>query len=467
MDNDKVKLNTAPSQTQKVQCQYCPANAKPILVKNYKRHIKDNHKEKDSRNLKDRNTKSITFWTNKRKREPSSSSENESQTVKRRHQSGDSGCGDDEDLETGDRGLASNRQEEEEPATVTVETGPKETTEWREKELENDEEDTALARETDEPPDPLLVHVAALPDETDESHGPLPVHDLVAARPVETDESHGPPLVHEPPAALADADGEDNTETETSNTDLLKMLCELKLGQNKVELKLGRIQESLDKSSLNPGSDTDQSAGPLLVHNAGAALSEEVSAQFSVVKSIKAFEKLDFCFDEEKEVLCCNICQTTFKYSGQHDFRDENLSTEFRNLKKHVKAHLISQRHQSVVAEKQQEEERKKVLMSRNRRAGFNVGRIVYKNIALRQAKRDFEIDILLTSRAGGEVGNINHSATFVLNLRPFLAEAVRNKKRDFLSTPTLQTGCLCSFSFHADGATYKRECRHFQGIEN
>ena len=437
MDNDKGKLNTAPSQTQKIQCQYCPADAKPILVKNYKRHIETHHKDKDSRNLKDRKTKSITFWTSssKRKRDSSSESEIESQTIKRRHQSGDSGCGtgddDDDDnkvFETGDRGLDSHRQEEgesHEPATVTVETGQKETTVWREK--EPDEEDTSTADETDECPGPLLVH--------------------------------------DPAATLSD--GEDDREIETSNNDLLNMLCQLKLGQNQVQLKLSRIQEGVDKISLKPGPDTEESRGPLLVHDPVATLSEEVSAHFSVVKSIKAFEKLDFSFDDEKEVLCCNICDTTFKYTGQHEFKDEILSAEFRNLKKHVKTHLLSQRHRSIVAERQQEKERKKAFMSRNRRAGFNLGRIVYKNVALRQAKRDYEIDVLLTSRAGGEVGNINHSSTFVLNLRPFLADAVRGKKRAFLSTPTVQTGCLICLSFHADGATYQRECRHFQGIEN
>ena len=478
MDKDKGKLNTAPSQTQKIQCQYCPADAKPILVKNYKRHIESHHKDKDSRNLKDRKTKSITFWTSssKRKRDSSSESEIESQTIKRRHQSGDSGCGtgddDDDDnkvFETGDRGLDSHRQEEgesHESATVTVETGQKETTVWREK--EPDEEDTSTADETDECPGPLLVHdpVATLSDvnETDKSHDPLLVHDPAATLSEETEQSQGLLPVHDPAATLSD--GEDDREIETSNNDLLNMLCQLKLGQNQVQLKLSRIQEGVDKISLKPGPDTEESRGPLLVHDPVATLSEEVSAHFSVVKSIKAFEKLDFSFDDEKEVLCCNICDTTFKYTGQHEFKDEILSAEFRNLKKHVKTHLLSQRHRSIVAERQQEKERKKAFMSRNRRAGFNLGRIVYKNVALRQAKRDYEIDVLLTSRAGGEVGNINHSSTFVLNLRPFLADAVRGKKRAFLSTPTVQTGCLICLSFHADGATYQRECRHFQGIE-
>ena len=30
---DKVKQHTAPSQTQKILCRYCPAGTKPILVK--------------------------------------------------------------------------------------------------------------------------------------------------------------------------------------------------------------------------------------------------------------------------------------------------------------------------------------------------------------------------------------------------------------------------------------------------
>ena len=66
-----------------------------------------------------------------------------------------------------------------------------------------------------------------------------------------------------------------------------------------------------------------------------------------------------------------------------------------------------------------------------------------------------------------GEVGNINHSATFVLRLRPYLADAVRDKKRGFLSTHTPETACLPCGCFSADGATHKKECRHFEGKSN
>ena len=141
-----------------------------------------------------------------------------------------------------------------------------------------------------------------------------------------------------------------------------------------------------------------------------------------------------------------------------------SILDEFRNLKKHVKQHLLSQKHRSKVEEMQQEKERRKDFVSRSRRAGLNVGRIVYKNIALRQTKRDYEIDILNTHQAGGEVGNINNSSAFVLRLRPHLANAVRDKKRSFLSTHTPETACLPCGCFSADGATHKRECRHFEG---
>ena len=483
MEKDKVKLNTAPSQTQRVSCQYCPAGSRPILVKNYKRHIEEKHKDKDSRNLKDRKTKSITLWTSSSKRKRDSNSEAiESQTIKRRHQSGDSGWGtgdDDEELETGDRdrvgGLESDRQEEEpDPATVQVDPGPKETAVLRQNESE--EEDNVVVQAVG---DPSLADT--LSDETDKPLGLPPVHDPAAPLSDETDKPLGPPLVHDPAAplsvkspgpllvhesvaALSDDEDDRETETGTSNDDILKMLCQLKLGQNKIELNVGRIQEGIDKIRLNPGSDAEESAGPLLVHDPAAALSEEASAVFSIVKSIKAFEKLDFVFDDEKECLRCNICETTFKYTGQHEFKDENLTQAFRNLKMHVKTHLLSQKHAHKVAEMQQEKERKKVFVSRNRKAGFNIGRIAYKNVRLRQAKRDFEIDILLTSRAGGEVGNVNHSSEFVRRLRPCLADAVRDFKRSYFSTPTLQTGCLPCFCCSFDGGTYKRECRHFQG---
>ena len=697
MDKEKVKLHTAPSQKHKILCQYCPAGAKPILVKNYKKHIEHYHKDKDPRNLRDKNTQSITRWTSgslKRKCDSDSEARDSQTNVKRRHVSGDSGCGtgddDDELLETGDRETvgALDSQDKVPVTAIAEETGPQVSLGVREV-VDNIEQgldethvtfsedlshpipsispakdslEIDLKRQNSIPPSksqsssifsdlesvlnqafirppvapsdhvmklpreememfgrcptwdnfvlvicdkcdkivkieafeshmtlrhgseaeksayhrvltsrveaslqlcevkltPITpystdthssaslvaeamtkktanesgpqVHVsldnieqsttevkdgninekivaaigesqsrskeqsqsqkhgdeattvwreekseeennpdpaATLSGETDESLGPPLVHNPAAALSGETDESLGPLLVHDPAAALSD--GQDDREGDPTNDDLLKMLCELKLGQNRFQLNLDRIQESINKIRLTPSSETrpEESLGPLLVHDPGSALSEEVSAQFSIVKSIKAFEKLDFKYDESKESLCCNICEASFKYQGQHEFKDEILSEAFRNLKKRVKTHLLTQKHQNKVVENQQEEEKKKVFVSRNRQAGLNIGRIVYKNIALRQAKRDFEIDILNTSRAGGEVGNINHSCSFVLRLRPYLANAVRDKKRSFLSDTTLQTGCLPCMCFSADGATYKRECRHFQGKTN
>ena len=494
---EKVKQHTAPSQTQKVLCRYCPAGSKPILVKNYKRHIEHYHKDKDSSDLKDKYSQSITRWTStssKRKCD----SDIDIQRVKRRHQSGDSGCatGDDDDevLETGvredEKSSASLEQGREEIIDITGPTATgechspksneqsqqdndKATTLWSEKESDEEDCDHAIT-ETDESLGLLPVHnpASALLEseakETETSLPPPPVHNPASAllESEETDTSLGPLLVHNPASALLDAN---DRQTEAGNDDLLKMLCQLKLGQNRFQLSLERIEESISKISLKPCPETrpDESVGPLLVHNPASALSEEVSAHFSIVKSIKGFEKLDFKYDESKESLCCNICDTLFKYSGQHEFKDEILSVEFRNLKKHVKAHLLSQKHQNKLEENQQEKERRKVFVSKSRQAGLNVGRIVYKNIALRQTKRDYEIDILNTHRAGGEVGNINHSATFVLRLRPYLADAVRDKKRGFLSTHTPETACLPCGCFSADGATHKKECRHFEGKSN
>ena len=213
---DKVKQHTAPSQTQKILCRYCPAGTKPILVKNYKRHIEHYHKDKDSSDLKDKHSQSITRWTStSSKRKCDSDTDN--QRVKRRHQSGDSGCatGDDDDevLETGDRvGPESEEKDENinEKSSASLEqgreeiidiTGPpaigecrspksheqsqqhddKATTMWREKESDEEENDHALP-ETDECLGllPVSVHnpASALSEseETDERLGHHPVH---------------------------------------------------------------------------------------------------------------------------------------------------------------------------------------------------------------------------------------------------------------------------------------------------
>ena len=537
-------------------------------MKNYKRHIERFHKDKDPRNLKDKNNQSITLWASSKRKRDSDSEASDSQTHKRRHKSGDSGwgTGDEEDElddpETGDR----DRDKELDSHGGQVE-GASDQVPVAETETETETEESTLAVESNTAREARTVYVKGFDTEsttldelldyfnetntdvvsiqmrnypvgkgwkfkgsifvtfknaesatafvenkewkykdktmiikfqknyledkqltspgeenttedTEEvSLGSLLVHDPLASPTEETEEFLGSPLALDPPVApLLETDESPGhlpaqavstlQETGTFNEDLLQMLRQLKLGQHQAQLNLDKIQEGIDKIRLSSGSKArvEETSGPSVVLDPSSELSEEVTALLHIVRSIKSFEKLDFRFDEERENLVCNICDGTFKYTGQHEFKDENLSVAFKNLKKHVKAHLLSQKHQSKVSENQQEKERKKELLSRNRQAGLNIGRLVYKNVALRQAKRDFEVDVLLTSRAGGEVGNINHGGTFVLRLRPFLADAVRARKRSFLSTPTPQTGFLPGMCLSADGATYKRECRHFQG---
>ena len=58
------KMLSAPSLSHKTHCQYCNA---VCLVKNYKRHIKEVHSDKDPKDLKDNRSQSITsFFRSKR-----------------------------------------------------------------------------------------------------------------------------------------------------------------------------------------------------------------------------------------------------------------------------------------------------------------------------------------------------------------------------------------------------------------
>ena len=99
-------------------------------------------------------------------------------------------------------------------------------------------------------------------------------------------------------------------------------------------------------------------------------------------------------------------------------------------------------------------------MLSRNEKAGMIVTREAFKTIKLRNSVRSFEISLLLLSKAGEDIGNINNSKNFVPRIRPYLASAVRENKKSFFSAPSKETAFKRPVHLTSDGGTIYQTLR-------
>ena len=174
----------------------------------------------------------------------------------------------------------------------------------------------------------------------------------------------------------------------------------------------------------------------------------------------------EFCYKAEKDCIVCEVCEEQFKYERElrDDFRGNNMSSKFSNLKKSLRRHLTRPKHISKVEEEQIKEEQWKKEETRNQKVGMNIGRLVYFIIFNARADTDLPILIYMLQRAGADVGDINHCKALVPSLLPFLSKAMENRVHRLLSTPLVATGCLPPANLMADKATDKRDSRHLIG---
>ena len=118
----------------------------------------------------------------------------------------------------------------------------------------------------------------------------------------------------------------------------------------------------------------------------------------------------------------------------------------------------------NVALEKKKSEEAEKVI-SQNHKAGMNVGRQCYNNIKIGRPERHFESDLLILRMSGATIGNINHSRIFIENIRPVFARQIRNKCKNFFTSPMKQTGHRPPCAVSGDIGTWKHRSRQFVGV--
>ena len=206
---------------------------------------------------------------------------------------------------------------------------------------------------------------------------------------------------------------------------------------------------------------------------------ESVLLSLHVARSVEDFENIGFKYDGKSNIVC-SVCEPVeagkagqapgvFFYDRVHGLEfedDEFLPQEFCNLKKSMKRHIrTSKTHSDAVKMEVEKEEDARKLLSKNQRAGMNLGNICMKNYKLGRPYTDYEADVLLLEKSGAIVGELNHSRKFPAAFRSCVKKAVHNRVCKFFSTPLDCTGHLPPLAVSADKATFKHRSRQFLSV--
>ena len=414
-------MSSTGSQERKVICRACDFENE-ILLKNYERHLIRYHPDENSKDPRGKGPKPVTisklFFNQKRKREAETESESggadASVSHKPRHSSGDSGIA---------IGVLETDQDTEPSAPDSPflrRAGTTETRQCRSKEVSEDtqEEESEIS--------------------------------LFLRRDGNTLSSSGsierPELEQVAPVGAGDF-----------NQDVLQKVLKnsekVLQNQDKILARLGNAPQS--QASLN---SLFQRRDGNTVTVSDCEDKDSVSGpDLRDVTNVKDFEQFGFKHLEDKSILQCILCEAEFKCAGHQDVHGTIHPREFRNLKSHLKHHFSTKKHLDKEEEVRKEKEEKKYLVSRDQKAGRNLARAAYSVTKSRNPEVHYEREVFLIFKAGGEVGNLNHSKHFVPKMRPYFASSVRQLINHFLTTHMLQTGFLHPLALTADGATYKR----------
>ena len=468
---------TAPSQTHHVQCKYC--DEKP-LIKNYKTHLLRKHKDKNPSDKAGKGQQSISTFvkagpSGKRSR---SSDDGGGGGSKKRHCSGDSAIDVDEDQPEDDDEACENvtnvnRESgvEEEVAGVIY--------------LPQDFGSTSL----DPHDDVRNVNIIASEDEAVSlpkvsASSPLSSTCLVqqqsssmsggSGRPGQVGKlpqdfgstSLGPHDDVRNVNIIAPEDEAASLPKVPASSPLssfqIPLLEEIKKIALNNEMKLDLIlQGNFHKEKAREDEETkvlsrnDKAAADDSSKMEMESLDSEMKHKINDARSIEAIERIGFTYKDK--VLVCNTCHESLKYDGtETDFTEVKvLPRAFRNLKTNIQSHLTTKVHKDAVFEETARGDEETKVLSRNDKAAMIVGRQAYSHIKMRRPEQDFEKELFLLSKAGVDIGTLNHSANFIGKFRPFLDKTIRLQINNFFSTPTIPTGFTPALAYTGMFACY------------
>ena len=187
------------------------------------------------------------------------------------------------------------------------------------------------------------------------------------------------------------------------------------------------------------------------------------------------FEELSYV--PEEHLLKCDLCCSKprmggnvpglFKYDKEDNIESDNtnLSQRFRNLKAHLKAHLMNKTHIDHWEKWKKIEEENHKFESRCHVVGLRIGRLCYDIYKDGSSMRSFEKEVVKAVLNGTDLGDLNHSKHFPDNFRKFVAAEVRMRTVGFLGTRLPQTGFLPPINVQADKGTTVHNTRQFTTV--
>ena len=137
------------------------------------------------------------------------------------------------------------------------------------------------------------------------------------------------------------------------------------------------------------------------------------------------------------------------------------MAREFSYLKHNLVKHIQGNKsHLQAVADKVAQEAAKNELMSKNRKAGLNLGRLCMEKYLKGRPYIDYEDDVMMLAQSGAIVGELNHSRKFPAALRPYVTKVVHRRVEKFVHTPLYLKSSTLSIGGLIKNSLEKQHCR-------
>jgi hypothetical protein len=195
----------------------------------------------------------------------------------------------------------------------------------------------------------------------------------------------------------------------------------------------------------------------------------EEKEDFKDCKSLKDIENIgDFEYVLVEEAVVCTVCEkkvARYTADQEDDFHGKVQAKAFVNLKISLKKHLTRRGHVDKMQEARVKAKQEEKYMGREKRVAAVLGSVSYYLLKKGRPQEDFTTLVNLLSRAGVDVGDLNHSTNYVAKFAPVTAAVVQGRVASYFQTPLLQTGRRPPAKLIADKATWKHETRMVSGM--
>lgn len=206
------------------------------------------------------------------------------------------------------------------------------------------------------------------------------------------------------------------------------------------------------------------------INQGGGEVLENVDVLFRKIDSVGEIIDKFPEFEIEGEEVKCKVCVklvTSYSIVFEKNFKGtKQKPLYFRSLKSVLKRHLFnSEEHKQKLQVKEAKEEQETRVLGREKRIARVLGHVVFFMATQGRPYTDFPLLVNILSKAGVDVGDINHSEKFPVKFSKELEKVVMTRLQKFLSTPLVQTGQKPPTKGVADKATYKHDSRMYAGV--